>query len=235
MDSIEGVLTDPTSLHRYLYAADNPVNIVDPSGHDGFAIEVLFAGTLSVSIRSSWEANRAPIYQNAIAAATILAGLVGGSWAWSEWAEHAQIRAARGALAAAGTSVANEIAKARQIWRTRVGNPRIPKIVPIPTCVIPAVAANVAVGQITFPGPLTRANLITTLANRYFATRGMGSAGAGMSWDEYPFASTTQGGRGAIVRPVPERQNWIQGGIIAAAYVAEQIRAGDPFVVIITP
>jgi len=32
-DTDEGDQTDPLSLHKYLYVADNPVNCVDPSGH----------------------------------------------------------------------------------------------------------------------------------------------------------------------------------------------------------
>ncbi len=33
-DSYLGELTEPPSLHRYLYAADNPTRYVDPDGHD---------------------------------------------------------------------------------------------------------------------------------------------------------------------------------------------------------
>ena len=35
MDTFEGTQSDPLSLHKYIYVANNPVNIVDPSGHDG--------------------------------------------------------------------------------------------------------------------------------------------------------------------------------------------------------
>jgi hypothetical protein len=34
MDTYEGDNEDPLSLHKYLYAEDNPVDNVDPSGHD---------------------------------------------------------------------------------------------------------------------------------------------------------------------------------------------------------
>jgi RHS repeat-associated protein len=34
MDTFEGNRNDPLSLHKYLYAADDPVNGVDPSGHE---------------------------------------------------------------------------------------------------------------------------------------------------------------------------------------------------------
>jgi RHS repeat-associated protein len=37
MDSHEGTINDPASLHKYLYANDNPVNRTDPSGHSSIA------------------------------------------------------------------------------------------------------------------------------------------------------------------------------------------------------
>jgi hypothetical protein len=40
MDSFEGVPTEPQTLHKYTYAHNDPVNLVDPSGHlsDGTTI-----------------------------------------------------------------------------------------------------------------------------------------------------------------------------------------------------
>jgi len=39
-DPLRGQLNDPTSLNRYLYAGDDPVNFTDPSGKDQTLLEV---------------------------------------------------------------------------------------------------------------------------------------------------------------------------------------------------
>jgi GH24 family phage-related lysozyme (muramidase) len=48
MDSFEGNPQEPPTLHRYIYAANNPVNLFDPSGHDfelGGLLGVMNIGT----------------------------------------------------------------------------------------------------------------------------------------------------------------------------------------------
>jgi RHS repeat-associated protein len=47
-DSYEGSQEDPIGLHKYLYCADNPVNRIDPSGHD--AIDILGAAAIGAGI-----------------------------------------------------------------------------------------------------------------------------------------------------------------------------------------
>lgn len=32
VDTFEGVVSDPASLHKYAYAANDPANLIDPSG-----------------------------------------------------------------------------------------------------------------------------------------------------------------------------------------------------------
>ena len=48
MDALERTITDPISLHKYLYAEDNPANRIDPSGHQDFSL-----GGLAVSMAVS--------------------------------------------------------------------------------------------------------------------------------------------------------------------------------------
>jgi RHS repeat-associated protein len=40
-DSFQGYPSDPISLHRYLYAADNPVNVTDPTGHENLLTQLV--------------------------------------------------------------------------------------------------------------------------------------------------------------------------------------------------
>ena len=57
--------------------------------------------------------------------------------------------------------------------------------------------------------------------------------GPGLSADEYPFASTYQGGERAFVQIVPIKEQWIQGGALAQFYSKFNIVDGDKFNVII--
>jgi RHS repeat-associated protein len=47
MDTFEGTQTDPLSLHKYLYAGDNPVNDIDPTGHETQSTQLGTIGGLS--------------------------------------------------------------------------------------------------------------------------------------------------------------------------------------------
>jgi hypothetical protein len=54
-----------------------------------------------------------------------------------------------------------------------------------------------------------------------------------LSCDEYPFASTGQGGAGSSTRGVPLWENWLQGGLLSAFYFG--MRPGEPFAVVVVP
>ena len=47
--------------------------------------------------------------------------------------------------------------------------------------------------------------------------------------DEYPFASTYEGGKGAFVADVPQSEQNIQGGVLAQFYRIYGIQDGDQF------
>lgn len=56
MDPFAGNYQDPQSLHKYLYAYDNPVNNVDPSGEIGigFTIAIVTVGIILTSVAVFW-------------------------------------------------------------------------------------------------------------------------------------------------------------------------------------
>lgn len=43
-DTLAGKVFDPASLHRYTYCANNPINLVDPSGHEGLGTTLTVIG-----------------------------------------------------------------------------------------------------------------------------------------------------------------------------------------------
>jgi hypothetical protein len=65
--------------------------------------------------------------------------------------------------------------------------------------------------------------------NRREALRGQKAAPAGQSLDEFPFASTHEGGAGSAVNPVLEAEQDYQGGVLSNFYKEHNIRDGDRF------
>lgn len=63
---------------------------------------------------------------------------------------------------------------------------------------------------------------------------GCGSAWAGpLTCDEYPFASSMEGGLGAQLRSVSIAEQRIQGGTLSAFISANKLKAGDEFQVMV--
>ncbi|ODS22611.1 hypothetical protein AB835_13215 [Candidatus Endobugula sertula] len=65
--------------------------------------------------------------------------------------------------------------------------------------------------------------------NRRDALRGKKAAGPGKSLDEFPFASTKQGGKGACVSAVCAKEQSIQGGQLSQFFKKNKIKDGDEF------
>ncbi len=101
----------------------------------------------------------------------------------------------------------------------------------------PGIAANIETAQQSgTPSTLSRAtNRSLIRANRRVALRGQTAPGSGLSLDEYPFASTYQGGSGAQVAAVPVHEQNVQGGKLSIFYQEHAIGEGDWFHVVIKP
>ncbi len=61
MDDWEGDMSNPITLNKYLYANANPVNMVDPSGHDGLLDLMMTVSLISVLAASDAVAVRGAI------------------------------------------------------------------------------------------------------------------------------------------------------------------------------
>jgi len=144
-----------------------------------------------------------------------------------------------------GYTESNEQFMATALGRTygRTGQ----KYILIPANVMPTVAAVDADGMMVHGDTLTW-DPAGSRGRRQAATGGLGRAGiipwratgAGPSvfntigsWEEYPYASTAQGGAGSHVGAVPLMENWIQGGFIRAASMVQGFRPGDTIKVVI--
>lgn len=94
----------------------------------------------------------------------------------------------------------------------------------------PAIGANFdAAVSAGAPTTLTRAASEASSANRRAALSGQPRPPRGQSLDEYPFASTVEGGAGATVAPVPVAEQFYQGGVLSAFYRNSGIRPGGQF------
>jgi RHS repeat-associated protein len=85
------------------------------------------------------------------------------------------------------------------------------------------------------PTQLTRVGNAARNANRRAALRGQPRAPAGQSLDEYPFASSAQGGAGSTVRAVPKAEQDYQGGVLSSFYQRHGVNIGDDYNVLFGP
>jgi hypothetical protein len=95
----------------------------------------------------------------------------------------------------------------------------------------PAIAAHIRAAQAAGKPAILHRVLPTPRDRRPGACRGWRGPG---SCDEYPFASTIEGGPGkASIAGVPLKEQKLQGGDLLAFYRRHRIGNGDPFVVVV--
>jgi hypothetical protein len=82
------------------------------------------------------------------------------------------------------------------------------------------------------PGVLTK-DSAQEPSNRKLVCKKSFPRSYGGECDEYPFASTREGGAGAQEHEVPPRENACQGGTLRGRYLAHGIKDGDSYLVVI--
>ena len=226
-----------SGVHIYLYAQDDPVNMDDPSGNDGDLISLSITEDIGASLDSMEgvvEVGAEATEEETLAAAEAMETQEAGA-ALGESAGEVEEEIARTTLKQEGKSVRGLIEQAKKLTNLAKNI----KVIPMPRSVIPAVCANISDAFLKLRSPvLKRVSNEQKVENREAALLGRGSAGVGMSWDEYPFASGTPippSKLPAVVKAVPWWQNSVQGGIIAGCYSIEKIKANTPYIVVVVP
>lgn len=108
------------------------------------------------------------------------------------------------------------------------------KVVVIDAARMPFIARNIDLAQgAGKPGTLTRAGTAVQRMNRAAAC-GTFIRRYGGECDEYPFASSRQGGVGSRTEEVPPREQRCQGGLLSAQYRSQGIKEGDDFGVLVS-
>jgi RHS repeat-associated protein len=249
-DSFRGNLLRPISLHKYVYAADQPVSNSDPSGR-----EDLFTVNLANGISTAFRGQTAPAYfatygellrqSLAITTATALAyatyQAVKGGTPKKLIKDIASGRALQREVQeewiSAAKAVRLKLADRNTVTVTN-NDDEIPIFVESLT-VLPHVA------QVDLDGQLHGKEMLLS----YDSNKANNDARRKINLDqydhlrtaaldsleEYPFASTWNGGEGAYVGPVPLRENLSQGGIFTQFILQWQIKSDEVFLVFIVP
>jgi RHS repeat-associated protein len=203
MDSFPGVMFEPMTLHRYLYGNGNPANVIDPSGNFGIsdvvgAVRVAGIQAVQATVRFGSKIAGGPIGR---------------------------------AIKASGAAAINRIVRreVRRCWRSRGKRCRIPNMVVIGSALHPDSQqhirdASVGRGSNQIPIPLLLTYKRGANRSRYWLGRTKECAGltggiTGKDCDEYPFATTTRGGkrgydrRQVSLRPIDSWDNQDAGRV----------------------
>jgi hypothetical protein len=108
------------------------------------------------------------------------------------------------------------------------------KVVVINAERMPFIARNIQLAWADGHPFLLHRNSAKQAANRIAACGSFTPKYPGGSCDEYPFATTNEGGSGARTEEVPVREQRCQGGAVNAGYTKADIRQGDEFLVVVS-
>lgn len=235
-DSYES--SDPAALHKFVYANNNPLLFLDPTGHTALTLNETL-GALTIA---------------AIVVLALMPKMPAGGFAASMNAMSAAMGAATDLLTSGVTALEDEgailmqnlagftkkvgaaLAAAAAVGKT-ISSP--PKVFPVPQLLIPTIYRNTVAWLalspqyyiLTYPGP----NRAAAAVRRRAAIGARGPAGKRKSWDEFPFASTVEGGAGSYVAAVPAWQNSTQGGLLKGFYYGIMKGKSGKFLVLPVP
>ncbi len=197
MDSFQGINSDPVTLHKYLYGNGDPGNMIDPSGNTSLAIDVL--GGINIT---------GILTTVAITSVVIHTSLKAGD------APAARAQAIECARRYSMKAITSDICR-------RLKMP----ILFHQASRMPAITEHVAESQSSGSPAVLGRSFIQKIPNRVIALRKCKAGGAlnsksgiNTSCDEYPFASTIEGGFSATTKFVPLIEQFRQGGTISAFY-----------------
>ncbi len=202
MDAYAGADRDPQSLHKYLYVNSDPVNRIDPTGLASLPETI---GGLNV--------------QGVLNTMGRVIGAGAGILIGTRMNNIVQSRAAARTCAA-------KYAAAPMSWSSGdCPDVRMP-IVFMSEAVLPGIGQHVQMSQaMGSPAILNRTFALKYVNRALNLTKcalglDIPVTIAGTSCDEYPFASSYQGGLGATVAKVPWDSNLAQGGVLSSFYTA---------------
>jgi RHS repeat-associated protein len=250
----DGITITPGDLenaNQYRYAGADPINMWDPSGHEeSLAGQVgltgLQLGLLGLGV-ATFGASLTLAHHSAAAARATSAAISDIEDWISSGASALEAEGAKllGRAADVAIAIDDAIQKAYLAGRDTLYALSKLKIFPIVLSAGPQVYAfDVAALNIqpawhvlNYNG-LTAAGVLQTSANRAFVFSLYGSvpAPSGQQLDEFPFASTQQGGNGpfgpAFGKYVPSAQNSFQGTLLGLFYYYELSGGTGPFLVV---
>jgi len=249
-DPFPGMMSQPATLNPYSYVVNNPIQLTDPSGEIAPILVITGIGFAAGAFLNAYQQTNGfsnfchyDILQTlawgvggaaAAASFTIMAvsgvgllgmGLQGAGLGLSGLGVSGSLSTA---MFIAGTSTLG-FSSTTMAWLWTGNN--VPKLI-INSNKMPNIAKNIRNAQANgAPKVLTRTENSTLIdANRRAACAGFCGQG---SPDEYPFASTYEGGKGAYISGVPPHEQNIQGGTLNQFYRHYNIHDGDKFRVVI--
>jgi RHS repeat-associated protein len=228
---------------RFAYVNNNPVRYTDPTGHCIFGIDTIICVALAgaaIGAAVGYGAQVINNYRNGssnpwtenISAEPIVGGAVLGTGAVLVTPAAGDVLVGAGlatgstALFGAGMRAYNTAATLEHLYEYGTTHP----VLHVSSQKYPTIGPHIKDAQKAGRQP----SILTRTTNRALIDRNRDAATRGVSGlDEYPFASTYEGGAGASVKPVPWSEHRHQGLDISNFYRKFNINDGDRFKVVV--